>query len=295
MFYIRLIILCFFSLFSNKSFAFLQDIETAQLKSTGGAGVGSLLLNESAIFNPAAASFHSNSSIYYSKETVSLKNRNSLRDKKFRDSNRELLIISDTSSNVKGGFSFEKSKVHQDERIRATSSLASTINKSTSLGVLLKYTEDNYASSHKTFTQVDIGLIHIVKEGFSIGVLINNPTHASRSEPVATIGMHYNVFGNMDLIVDAGTTYEDKPEENTLQRAALQLQVFNSLYLRTSQFYDKISEINGVSWGFSWVGPKLSLEYAYKTYEALDNDEDPSIIFEDEKVIENVLSLVLVF
>lgn len=294
MFYIRLTILCFFGLFSNNSFAFMQDIETAQLKSTGGAGVGSLLLNEASILNPASAPFHSKSSVYYSKENVVLKNQNNQRSRDFKNGERELFVITDTSSNVKGGFAVERSKIDQNKRFRISSSGAATFSESTSMGLLLKYTEDKYAQSHLTYTQLDFGLMHIVKKGLSFGLLVKNPTHANREDPVAILGMHYNIFANMDLILDVGTAYEDKPEDNTLQRAALQLQVFNSLFLRTSQFYDKISEISGTSWGFSWVGPKLSIEYAYKTFEPLNND-DTSIIFEDEKVIENVLSLVVVF
>tara|TARA_B100001971_G_scaffold213155_1_gene245663 strand:- start:264115 stop:264999 length:885 start_codon:yes stop_codon:yes gene_type:complete len=290
----RLIILCFFTIFSNNSLAFLQDIETAQLKSTGGAGVGSILLNEASIFNPASIAFHDKTSIYYSKEQVALKNRNPDRNRKFKDSSRELFVLSDTSSQVKGGFSVEQSKVNRDERFRITSSASSLISKSTAMGILIKYTEDDYAQSHKTFTQVDLGLTHIFRKGLSVGALFQNPTHANRSEPVAILGIHYNLFANMDLILDAGTTYEKKPEENTLQRLAVQLEVFGSLFLRTSQFHDKISEIKGTSWGFSWVGPKLSLEYAYKSFEPLSNDE-PSIIYEDEKVIENTLALVLVY
>lgn len=291
----RLFILCFFTIYSNVSLAFLQEIETAQLKSTGGAGVGSVLLNEAAILNPASIAFHNKTSIYYGKELIALKNSSDDRPKKFRDSSRELFTISDTSSQVKGGLSLEKSKIDRDSRFRITSSGASAIGKSTALGMILKYSEDEFESSHKTYTQLDFGLLHSVKDGLSFGAVLQNFTHANRNDPVLLVGIHYNLFANMDIIFDAGTTYEDDPEENTLQRGALQLQVFNSLFLRTAQFYDKISEIKGNSWGFSWVGPKLSLEYGYKTYEPINDDDQVALIYEDEKVVENTLSLVLVY
>jgi len=283
---LRFIIVFFFITFLNTSFGNIPDIETTRLKSAGGAGVGSILLNEAAIFNPASIVFHSSSSLYYHKETNVIKNQSDDRSQEYKDSGRELLIISDTSSNVKGSFSVEQSKLNRDERFRLTSSGAASIGKATSIGFLLKYTEDNYDVSHKTFTQLDMGLTHIVSEKLSIGSLLINPTHSTTQEPTLLIGVHYTLFGNMDLILDVGATYEDKPDENTLQRAALQLKVFDSLYLRTAKFHDKIQSTQGQAWGVSWIGPKLSIEYAFKSF---------SNINEEEEYQENTLALVLVF
>ena len=110
-----LLIVLFFIFFLNKSFAYIIDIDTTRLKGTSGAGVGSVLLNEAAILNPASIVFHSNSSLYYQRDGSSLEKQSSERSPKFKEGLRELLVISDTSSSIKGGFSFEKSKVDQRE------------------------------------------------------------------------------------------------------------------------------------------------------------------------------------
>jgi hypothetical protein len=288
-----LLIVLSFIFFLNDSFANIIDIETTRLKGTSGAGTGSILLNEAAILNPASIAFHSNSSLYYNKESGTLKGKSDDRIKDYKPSSRELLIISDTSSSVKGGFSLEKSKVDRNERLRVTSSSSAPIGKSTAIGFLLRYTEDKYEVSHKTYTQLDIGIMHIFSEKLTFGAVLNDPGRASNVDPTLVTGIQYNVFTNFDLILDAGVGYQEKPEENTFQRMALQLKVFNSLFLRSSRFHDKIQNTQGTSWGISWVGPKLSIDYAYRTSTNLDEDE--SFLYDKEKFEENSIAIVLVF
>ncbi len=56
----KLSLLALFS-FTFKAYAFtrVHDFETTRLKSTSGAGVGSILLEEAAVLNPASLSFFS--------------------------------------------------------------------------------------------------------------------------------------------------------------------------------------------------------------------------------------------
>lgn len=288
-----LLIVLFFIFFLNNSFAYIIDIDTTRLKGTSGAGVGSVLLNEAAILNPASIAFHSNSSLYYQRDGSSLEKQSADRSPKFKEGLRELVVISDTSSSIKGGFSFEKSKVDQSKRFRVTSSSSAAIGKSTSIGFLLKYTEDKYEVSHKTYTQLDLGIMHIFSEKLSFGTVFTDPGKASNEDPKITSGIQYNIFSNFDLILDGGFSYQKKPEENSFQRMALQLRVFDSLFLRSSRFHDKIQNTQGTSWGISWVGPKLSLDYAYRTSSNIDEDE--SFLYDKEKFIENSIALVLVF
>ncbi|MBF0367814.1 MAG: hypothetical protein HQK50_19760, partial [Oligoflexia bacterium] len=51
----------------------IHDFETTYLQSTAGTGVGSLLMDESAILNPASISFFNLSSFYLQRTTTDFK------------------------------------------------------------------------------------------------------------------------------------------------------------------------------------------------------------------------------
>src|SRR5690606_35849023 len=96
-----LILLGLFSSF-NVAFSQIKDLTTTRLLSTGGAGVGSILMTEAALLNPASIAFFNSSNFYYERWNSSLNEKSEERVGDFKDGQGENFIISDTSSQAKG-------------------------------------------------------------------------------------------------------------------------------------------------------------------------------------------------
>ena len=84
----------------------LLPFETARLSQTAGAGVASLLINESTILNPAAIVFFKDSTLYYQRTTDELDEKSDDRTSNFKDGLSEFYSISDTTTQLKGSFSY---------------------------------------------------------------------------------------------------------------------------------------------------------------------------------------------
>lgn len=283
--------------FSNQySFAQVRDFETTRLQSSSGAGVASILVNETAILNPAPIVFIPISSFYYQKGSSELDSKSEKRTKKFSGGNNQMYLISDSTSQLKGTFSYQDQAENRYSRKRYTSSLASNLGKKTAFGILYRYTIDNdkYLDEENTFHQAVFGFTHIHSERLSIGGIIVDPFLSHKKDAKAVLGFQYNLTENFLLILDGGANFNEKPNKNTLYKGALQVNFFKDLYLRVGQYRDKTTNFKGSSWGISWIGPRLSLEYAYKTSEVLEDFAD-QYLYKGEQFVESSISVALVF
>ncbi len=278
------------SLLATTGNAKLMDLETTRLMSTAGTGIASILVNESAVLNPASIYFFNKSNIYYQKGSSSLEEENQLRTDD-RDAEHQMFVITDTSSPLKGSFSFQTQEQGDQNRKRITSSASTNLGKNASFGVLYRYTEED-VDGHRVYHQGTFGLTYLFNEKLSVGAILVDPFLSHKEDTRVAAGIQYSFVQNFLVMADVGTNYTDQPSTENYISAALQAQFFRDLFLKYGQFKDKIEKLEGVSWGLSWIGPRLSLEYAIKESRSLESTE---LFFKDEEVQEQSLAISMVF
>jgi len=271
----------------------IRDFQTTRLLSTSGAGVGTILVNETSLLNPAPIVFIPISSFYYQKGSITLENKSESRSTGYSDGNSQMYLISDSSAGIKGTFSYQDQAENGFQRTRYTSSLASPIGKRTSMGVLYRYTIDNDGGEENTFHQGVLGVTHIYSKDLIIGAVLVDPFLSHKGDAKATVGIQYNISNNFIFILDGGTDYRNDSDKNGFTRAALQVNFFKDLFLRSGQFHDKMENLKGTSWGISWIGPRIGLEYAHKTSEMIHDNQGK--LFSGEQFVESSLALSVIF
>ena len=258
----------------------VHDYETTRLKSTGGAGVGSLLINESAILNPAPIAFFTNSSIYLQKEKFEYSVPEEDRSVTPMPSNQSKslgIIVADTKSQLHGAVSYQKQQESFyrgfDKRRRISINMASVVNKDSSVGLLYRNTTDEIHHdlipnpTKDKYHQLIIGTTHAINEKFTVGAIIVDPFKARPQDVRAIIGGQYLFKEILALIVDVGGNYSEDLGSSRLFRGAFQLNFFKGLFLRAGLFEDRALNEKGNGFGIAWVGPRLVLEVSVKKTE----------------------------
>tara|TARA_Y100000780_G_scaffold232588_1_gene267776 strand:- start:31728 stop:32624 length:897 start_codon:yes stop_codon:yes gene_type:complete len=278
------------SLLATTGNAKLRELQTTRLMSTSGTGIASILTNESAVLNPASIYFFNASNIYYQKGSSSIEEKSSLRELD-GDAEHQMLVITDTTSQLKGSFSFQTQEQGKQDRKRITSSASTNLGKNASFGVLYRYTEED-VDGHRVYHQGIFGLTYMYNERLSFGAILADPFLANKEDTRLAGGVQFSIAQNFIAMADIGVNYTDSPETQNFVRAAVQAQFFRDLFLKYGQYKDKIDKLEGVSWGLSWIGPRISFEYALKESRALETTE---LLFEDEEVQEQSFAISMVF
>lgn len=276
-------------LVNNLSHATIREFETTRLVSSAGAGVGAVLVNETSFLNPASIAFYSTSSIYYQRGTSSM-DKTINNETSVKEGNNESLVLADTSSRLKGTFSYQRQYENAYKRTRYTSSLANNFSENQAFGVLYRYTTDKSPqNSSDDFHQFSLGYTYIHNPKLTFGAVIIDPFETRKDDVRFLAGFHYELLHNIFLLVDVGANYAYDAQENTISRTALQLSIFDDFYARVGQAYDKATNLKSAAWGVSWVGPRLSIEYAYKNSEHINKDADNFL--QDKQLIEHSLAI----
>ena len=275
-------IMHFFFLFSFLSFfsdahaqtqEAIRPLQTARLISTSGAGVGSMLVAESAILNPAPVAFFQDTFVSYQKGNAKLGNSSQERitnaDPFGQLNSSESFYLFDNSSELKGGLSYQYQREDGQRRKRITATASSLVTDNLSVGVLYKYTEDTTYSAQANRSRISnpitLGFTYIYHPGFIIGGVWEDPTRASRNEARAILGAQANLTEKIVLIFDVGGNPTADLNDSRIWRGALQLALFSDVYLRGGKYQDRSLFLEGESWGVAWIGPKLGAEFAMKT------------------------------
>ena len=153
-----------------------RNFQTTRLMQSGGAGVGSLLLNEATVLNPATSAFFTTSTIYYQKDKVELNDKESDRGYNFDDGMNEFVNITDTSAALKGAFSYLYQNEEFGKRKWLALSGASPLTKTSSLGITYRYIDEESNIRDEKFSQVVVGLIINQSENLTIGFTYVDPT-----------------------------------------------------------------------------------------------------------------------
>ncbi|MFP5458358.1 MAG: hypothetical protein ACLGG7_06470 [Bacteriovoracia bacterium] len=286
------LILVFLTILSLNASAQVRPFQTTRLVSTSGAGVGSVLVNESAILNPASLAFFSGTYVSYQNTRSELRSENPQREvqgQSFSRSNRnEGYFIFDNSTPVKGGFSYQYQNENGIQRRRTTATLAAALGTSLTAGLLYKYTEDTgpigSTKRHRVAHPLTLGLTWIAMPKLTLGVIWSDPGQAVPGESEAVLGSQFSITERLIVMFDAGSDPTRRYSDTMAWKGAVQYNPLGDLFLRLSRFSDKAQNLEGEAWGVSWTGPKLGLDFAVKTSHQLEDKS--SFLFRREKMNE---------
>jgi hypothetical protein len=270
----------------------IRPFQTTRLHSTGGAGVASMLVTESAVLNPAPLAFFADTFVSYQNTRTSIHSDSEDResdDRVFPGGNRsEGYFLFDNASSLKGGFSYQTQRENGFNRKRGTATMAAPIGENMSYGLLYRYTEDSRpdwygaSSRHKVSHPFTMGLTWIPYSKLTVGFVWDDPTRAITGESRAIAGLQYSVTPDLIAIIDAGGDPTTDFYDKRLWRGALQFNVFSDFFLRGGKFQDRALNLEGEAWGVSWTGPKLGVDFAMKTSRQIQSES--GYLYKDEKL-----------
>ena len=242
----------------------LKPFETTRLTQTGGAGVASLLINESTILNPASIHFFKDSTMYYQRTSEKLKEESDSRAGNYKDGLSEFYNISDTTNALKGAFSYVYQNGDAGKRRRFSLSSAGAIGEKTAVGLSLAYIHERTEIKRGNYTQVTLGLTHNASKNLIFGFTYTDPLISISEYSNYQAGVQYVLSHNFTFMVDAGSGDVKNPKRTAFTKAALQVEATKSLFFRYGIFHDKFNGEKGAGYGVSWVGPKFAIDLALK-------------------------------
>lgn len=261
------IIAIFILFFSQTVISYGFDFQTTRLKSTGGAGVGSILMDEATVLNPAPLAFFNLTAVLIQRTggdtTLDVKN-----DSTPIKSENYAAIISDSKGPVKGSVSYIKGKNGNGDKNDIISvSTAYPIDKS-AIGVTYRRLSTTFApgsnKKEETSNQYVLGASHNISPSLSVGAILTDPFSKNKNDSQAVIGGQVIYGSFISLMLDVGANYNFPLDETLLYKGAVQIMFFTDVYLRAGYFNDKGLEEKGTGVGLGWVQPRLALEAALK-------------------------------
>lgn len=253
----------------GQSFAKLERFETARLTQTAGAGVASVLINESTILNPAAITFFKDSTLYYQKTTTELVDKDSTRAGSYKEGLSEFYSISDTTSAAKGSFSYLYQNDQSGKKKKISLSSAAPVAKNTALGFILSHNEEESDVEDGEYTQIDIGLLHIISERLTLGFVYHDPQRIAPDYSFYSLGIQFQFNEYFTAMGDVGSGDVANPSKQGFNRFAFQISASKRLFLRYGISHDKLTGLKTNGYGLSWVGPKFAIELARKSSERI--------------------------
>jgi hypothetical protein len=249
---------------SFSAHASMHEFETTHLKSMGGAGVGSILVEESAFLNPAPLAFFQNASVYAQKDDSTFTegaagNNTTPKSTAF--------VLADGNPNLAGSISFSKQEEANTERKRWGLSLSSLVSERSALGINVRSSDDKnkLTSVSQKYYQTVLGISHAVDEKSSMGITLFDPFKSVAHETKLLFGVQVLTFNYITLNADFGGNYNAIDVSKALiYKGSMQVRVLDDFYVRFGGFSDKIKNESGNGYGLAWVQPRLSFEFAYK-------------------------------
>ncbi|OFZ25183.1 MAG: hypothetical protein A2381_12140 [Bdellovibrionales bacterium RIFOXYB1_FULL_37_110] len=275
-------------------YAKLRDLETTRLKSTAGTGVGSILMEESSVLNPAPVAFFKDSSIYLQKISGNITQETSNNPHAAPlDIDSMAAILTESGQTISGSIGYQYAEDRFDKRKRLMIASAGRAGDKSSLGIAARITQDSLSENGQDvqnikYNQLVLGASHVLGEAVTMGVTFIDPLKERPNETRGILGLQYVYEDFVFLILDAGADYNKALAETFLYRGAVQFKVFGDFFVRAGFFTDDGLNENGSGAGLSWVQPKLMFDFALKNTN-IKADLDKNI--EPEKIKETSFSL----
>lgn len=265
---IKIALLTVAVVYTNFAYSEIRPQKTSRLVSTAGTGVGSILMEEAAVLNPASLAFYDHSALYYQQTKLNNTNNND----KLADSFS--VIVADAKGALKGTMGYHKNQVGGDSEERISVTAASAGGKASSVGVNVSQykviTDTGLVKEEKKYRTIDLGVTHIVSPELSFGIIIEDPSKSDSSRvDKALVGFQYQMHEFVALMADIGSVYRGvNINEKYLYRGALQLTFLSDFFVRVGTSRDLTNgeeRITGL--GMSWVQPKLTFDFAFEDIE----------------------------
>jgi hypothetical protein len=249
------------------------NFETARLFSTAGTGVGSILMDEATILNPAPLAFFNLTSVFVQKSFGNYTSGVDNSPLGGKEAENIAAIVSDAKGPLKGSVSFFKQTDGDIVRKRLSLAGAFPFGKKSSIGITARRTNDKHTFGEDTYYQFVIGAFHALNKYFNVGLIIVDPMQKMPEDVKAVVGTQL-VYGDMiSAMLDFGANWTRPLNETFLYRAAVQFMIFKDLYVRGGFYKDKGLNEKGNGVGAGWVSPKLALEVGMKNSEFSYNDD----------------------
>lgn len=251
--------------------------ETTRMKSTGGAGIASILMDEATYLNPATLAYYKQASLYFQRgglETTPTGRGSNTPSQEFESMS---IIASDAKGLTGGSLSYNTIEYKGESIKRFSSAFGRPLGKKSSFGINVSHTKENVFNENEElykqdFTQVNFGVAHAINENFTLGLVVEDPFQERPEETRAVTGFQYVYKGFVSLMFDLGADYNQNLSDTLVWRAASQLKVFDDFFLRFGTFNDKGRQEKGSGAGVGWLQPKLVIELAVKNSELLPSD-----------------------
>ncbi|MCK5072095.1 MAG: hypothetical protein KAQ98_01625 [Bacteriovoracaceae bacterium] len=277
--YSKIIIISFSIFLSSITWARIRDFETTRLKSTAGTGVGSILMEESSILNPAPIAFFNVASIYFQKADGEIKSVESDNPHTPPASSDQMaVILSESNQRLSGSISYQQQKDDFSERQRIGISASSKIKDRSAFGITTRLTTDRISTDKVDYkkvkyNQIIAGVTHVISPHFSIGLTFIDPLKTKKEDTRAVVGTQYVYREMISLMMDVGADYTQNLSQTTSYHGALQIKVYGDFFVRAGIFNDKSIMEKGNGVGIGWVAPKLLLEFALKNTTIIENEK----------------------
>lgn len=261
--------------YTNLAHSEIRPQKTSRLVSTAGTGVGSILLEEAAVLNPASLAFYNHSAIYYQQTKLNDTHNND------RLADAFSVIVADAKGGLKGTMGYHKNEIGNDKEERISLTAASAGGKASSFGINVSQyktiTDNGLVKEEKEYRTMDFGVTHIVSPELSFGIIIQDPTKSDNSRvDKALIGFQYQMHEFVALMADIGTVYRGvNINEKYLYRGAFQLNLLSDFFVRAGtsrDLTDGEERITGL--GMSWVQPKLTFDFAFEDIEKAPKEQN---------------------
>lgn len=281
----------------QSSWAQIRDYQTTRLLSTSGAGVASVLSTEAAVLNPSSAAFFDENTVSTQFFTPSLSKESDARTTDFsKSAQHQGYFITDNDGPVKGGLSYITQKENSLKRERMGIHAASMMGKNMAMGINYQYIQDTFApgvSPRRDFSHtVNAGFTYILSEDLILGLVARDLTRTLKNEEKAIVGLQYSLTEKINLIADYSFLYTKAYNKRFSWAVGTQLTLFKDFFVRGGLFEDQMHYFKGYSWGASWLGPRLGVEFAQRFSEQTDKG---FYVYNGEKIIDTSLSLLMRF
>jgi len=292
---LKLLFLTNLAMYSTICFSYtgLVDAQTTRLSSNAGAGVATILLNESALLNPASIVFLKENAFYFQQSTEKIEEKASSRTTKFQEIEENLYILSDTTSGMNGAFAYQYRKEENGSRVRYSTSLSKPYGRSTGLGVIVNYSNENSTLINDSYFHFVLGLMTVTNEDLIFGLTIVDPSQEVAEYFKYTAGVQYTLNSLVNIVFDIGSGDVENYGDEAFIRWSVQLQAFMNTFLRYGTFHDQMLNRKGTALGLSWNGPRFSFDYSHKLSSIIYDSDDN--VLKDEELLETSFGITVKF
>jgi len=261
------------------NFAFANNrvpkFETTRMKSTAGAGVASILMDEATLLNPATIAYYNQGGIFFQRSGIdSTRTQGSVPET--QEFSSMSIIASDSKGPTGGSLSYNTVDYRGQKVQKISSAFARPIGEKSSFGANFSYLKEEIFNQNNVLEKNDykvmnFGVAHALSESFTMGFVVNDPFKEKVDETRAIAGIQYVFKGFFSLMFDAGADYNQDLSQTVFWKAASQLKIFSDFFIRFGTYRDKGLQEKGTGAGVGWLQPRLVMELAVKNTQVLES------------------------